>query len=116
MPARTHECINALTNTHTRTHLRTLWSHVLQKLTDECFALAVELGYTYTYPIRHDDAQLWKIEGVAINTTLYSEQGIWRTVSTALRSPAVSAPDRQTDRQTDSVDVAVVLEAAFNSS
>lgn len=70
---------------------RSLRQAVGEKLADECFELAVELGYTYTYVSRHDDAQLWKIGGVAINTTLYGKKGIWRTVSRALRSPVVSS-------------------------
>lgn len=83
---------SSVPHTGGRLSWRSLRKEVGEKLADECFVLAVQLGYTYTYPSRHDDAQLWKIDGVAINTTLYSKKGIWRTVSTALRSPVVPVP------------------------
>jgi len=80
---------SSVPHTGGRLSWRTLRQEVGEKLADECFELAVELGYTYTYSTRHDDAQLWKIGGVAINTTVYGDKGIWTTVSTALQPPVV---------------------------
>lgn len=80
---------SSVPHTGGRLSWHTLRQEVGEKLADECFELAVELGYTYTYSTRHDDAQLWKIGGVAINTTVYGDKGIWTTVSTALQPPVV---------------------------
>ena len=80
---------SSVPHTGGRLSWRSLRREVGEKLADECFELAVELGYTYTYSTRHDDAQLWKIGGVAINTTVYGDKGIWTTVSTALQPPVV---------------------------
>ena len=80
---------SSVPHTGGRLSWRSLRREVGEKLADECFELAVELGYTYTYSTRHDDAQLWKIGGIAINTTVYGDKGIWTTVSTALQPPVV---------------------------
>ena len=82
---------SSVPHTGGRLSWRSLRREVGEKLADECFELAVELGYTYTYSTRHDDAQLWKIGGVAINTTVYGDKGIWTTVSTALQPPVVQS-------------------------
>ena len=82
---------SSVPHTGGRLSWRSLRREVGEKLADECFELAVELGYTYTYSTRHDDAQLWKIGGVAINTTVFGDKGIWTTVSTALQPPVVQS-------------------------